>query len=308
MKYAGSLTSRIAMMMTKNDLFLGVDGGGTRCRARLCDASGAKLAEAEAGPANIRLGLQDAFASVLEATLSCLEQAHLSFQDLPRITACLALAGATEPAELAAARLHKQSFGRAVLTSDAHAACAGAHQGRDGAILIIGTGSIGWALLRGRHHRVGGWGLPLSDEGSGAWLGCETLRRVLSACDGRIAWTDFLRTIFEQFGSDPHAIVGWVSRAQPRELGSLAPTVVDHAARGDPAAVDLMRLAAGQLDAVAGRLISLGATRLALSGGLAPHMEEWLSAESRRRLVTPVGDALDGALQLARLSAHSAAA
>lgn len=292
----------------KNEFFLGVDGGGTRCRARLCDASGVTLAEAEAGPANIRFGLQEAFASVLDATLNCLEQAHLSPQDLPRITACLALAGATEPAELAAARLHEQSFGRAILTSDAHAACIGAHDGRDGAVLIIGTGSIGWAVLRGRHHRVGGWGLPISDEGSGAWLGCETLRRVLLAYDGRIPWTAFLRAVFEQFGSDPHAIVGWVSRALPRELGSLAPTAVVYASRNDPAAVELMRLAASHLDVVAARLSSLGATRLALSGGLAPYLEEWLSVETRRRLTTPLGDALDGALQLARLAAHSAAA
>src|SRR5205809_891054 len=55
--------------MSKNELFLGVDGGGTRCRARLCDASGLKLAQAEAGPANIRLGLKEAFASVLDVTL-----------------------------------------------------------------------------------------------------------------------------------------------------------------------------------------------------------------------------------------------
>ena len=294
--------------MSKNELFLGVDGGGTRCRARLCDASGVKLAEAQAGPANIRLGLKEAFASVLDVTLNCLEQAHLSSQDLPRITACLALAGATEPADLAAATLHKQSFGRAILTSDAHAACVGAHDGRDGAVVIVGTGSIGWAVVRGRHHRVGGWGLPASDEGSGAWLGCEALRRVLWAHDGRITWTPLLCAVFERFGSDAHAIVGWVSRAPPRDLGSLAPIVVEHGALNDPAAVELMRLAGSHLDAVAARLNSLGAIRLALLGGLASAMEEWLSVETRRHLVPPAGDAVDGALQLARLAGRSVAA
>ena len=218
------------------------------------------------------------------------------------------MAGATEPADLAAARVHEQSFGRAILTSDAHAACVGAHDGSDGAVLIIGTGSIGWAVVGGRHHRVGGWGLPISDEGSGAWLGCETLRRVLMAHDGRIAWTPFLRAVFEQFDSDAHAIVGWVSRALPRDLGSLAPTVVEHASRTDPAAVELIRLAASHLDVIAARLNALGATRLALLGGLAPSMEQWLSVETRRRLVPPAGDAVDGALQLARLAARSAAA
>jgi len=155
---------------------------------------------------------------------------------------------------------------------------------------------------------VGGWGLPISDEGSGAWLGVETLRRVLMAHDGRIRWTPLLRAVFDRFGSDPHAIVGWVARALPRDLGSLAPIVVEHASRNDPAAAELLRLAAGHLDAIAARLNALGASRLALLGGLAPSMEEWLSAGTRRRLVPPAGDAVDGALQLARLAARSAAA
>ena len=79
--------------MRSESLLLGVDGGGTRCRARLCAPSGARLGEAAAGPANIRLGLDVSFAAVLEATQACLEQAGLSSRDLPRITACLALAG-----------------------------------------------------------------------------------------------------------------------------------------------------------------------------------------------------------------------
>jgi glucosamine kinase len=301
------LTDNPGVAMT-NGLFLAVDGGGTRCRARLCDASGAALAEASAGPANIRTSLKEAFASVREATLACLEQARLTANDIPRITACLALAGATEPAEVAAATLHPQGFGKAILTSDAHAACVGAHGGDDGGVVVAGTGSIGWAVLRGRQHRVGGWGPEISDEGSGAWIGRETLRRVLAAHDGRIAWTALLRDAFERYGSDPHAIVSWVAGATPRDLGALAPIVVAHAVRGDEAAVDLLRIGAAHLDAIAARLLALGAPRLALVGGLAPHIESWLSAPTRERLVAPRGDALDGALQIAHRAVQSAAA
>jgi len=217
------------------------------------------------------------------------------------------LAGATEPTDFAATKLHEQSFGRTILTSDAHAACVGAHGGRDGAVLIIGTGSIGWAVVQGQHHRVAGWGLPISDEGSGAWLGCETLRRVLMAHDGRISWSAFLRAVFKQFDSDAHCIVGWVARAAPRDFGSLAPIILEYASRNDPAALEIIHLAASHLDAVAARLNAMGAPRLALLGGLAPSMEQWLSVETRRGLAPPGGDALDGALQLARLASRSAA-
>ena len=236
-----------------------------------------------------------------------MQQAQLTPDDLPRITACLALAGATEPAELAAARQQSQSFGKAILTADAHAACVGAHNGADGGVIVIGTGSIGWAVLRGRQHRVGGWGLELSDEGSGAWIGRETLRRVLAAHDGRIAWTALLRAVFERYGADPHAIVQWAAQASSRDFGALAPVVVE-ASRDDAAAIEILRLAATHIDAIATRLVELGVPRLSLMGGLAAHIEGLLPMVIRRHLARPLGDALDGALLLARAAAAQSAA
>jgi glucosamine kinase len=279
--------------------FLGVDGGGTRCRARLADAEGRVLGEGTAGAANIRLGLEEAFKAVHEAAGQCLAEARLR-SDAP-MAACLALAGAGEPAEAAAARAYGgHRFQRMLITTDAHAACVGAHPGGEGGVLIVGTGSIGLAIVAGREYRVGGWGFPVSDEGSGAWLGCEALRRTLWAHDGRAAWTPLLRCIAEDFGSSPHTAVRWMGSARPRDFAALAPVVVGHARRSDAAACDLLRRAASYIDGLAARLIQHGATRLALAGGLAESIEPWLSAETRRRLVAPAGDALDGALQLAR--------
>jgi glucosamine kinase len=36
-----------------------------------------------------------------------------------------------------------------IVTTDAHAACVGAHRGEDGGIIIIGTGTVAWAMLAG---------------------------------------------------------------------------------------------------------------------------------------------------------------
>jgi glucosamine kinase len=292
----------------KTQLLLGIDGGGTKCRARLCAASGAILGEGLAGPANIRFGLDTSIAAVLDATGLALQQAGLTSEDLPCISACLALAGASEPASLMAAQAKPYPFSRTVIVSDAQAACVGAHRGKDGGILVVGTGSIGWAEVGGRHYRVGGWGLPVSDEGSGAWLGCEALRRALWAHDQRIAWTGLLKAVFARFDNDAHAIVRWALHAPPRDFASLAPLVTGYAERQDAAAVELMRLGGAHLDALAARLFALGAERLSLFGGLAPHMTPWLAGATRMHLVPPAGDALDGALQLARAAAESAAA
>jgi glucosamine kinase len=292
--------------MKPDTLLLGVDGGGTQCRARLCAPDGRLLGEAVNGPANIRLGLDQSLNSVVQAAQECLAQAGLSSHDLTRITACLALAGASEPAHLAAAQSRKFPFGHTIITTDARAACVGAHGGQPGGVIIAGTGTIGWAEPGGR--RVGGWGLPVSDEGSGAWIGREALRRVLWAHDGRISWTGLLNAVFDRFKRDPHAIVRFSSEALPRDFGALAPIVVEHANRNDPVGVELMRAASAHIDRLSERLIALGVQKLALMGGLAPIMVDWISPATRERLVRPEGDALDGAIRLARSAAGAMAA
>jgi glucosamine kinase len=288
-------------------LLLGVDGGGTNCRARLCASSGEVLGEAATGPANLRLGLERSFSAIGEAATQCMDQAGLAQWHLARVVACLALAGASEPTQLAAARAHKHPFGKAIFTTDAHAACIGAHGERGGAIIVVGTGSIGWAVLNGKSHRFGGWGLPLSDEGSGAWLGTEALRRVLWAFDGRIAWTPLLRALFADFADNPHAIVRWTQSATPRDYGAFAPRILDHAERSDPVGTKLANLAAGHIDALAARLIAAGATRLALVGGCAPFLKPRLGEAAKSRLVEPAGDALHGAVYLAHSAAQALA-
>jgi transposase len=79
----------------KKLLLLAVDGGGTRCRARLADLAGKILGEAVTGPANISVGLEESLAAVAGATRHCLKQAGLNGQE-GNIIACLALAGACE--------------------------------------------------------------------------------------------------------------------------------------------------------------------------------------------------------------------
>jgi glucosamine kinase len=284
-------------------LLLGVDGGGTRCRARLTDWTDKVLGQAEAGPANIRLGLQESLAAVAAATRACLQQAGLAGEE-GRIVACLALAGACDPSSLAKAEALPLPFRHATFTGDARAACVGAHAGRDGAIIIVGTGSVGWGIVGEREFRVGGWGFPLSDEGSGAWLGFEALRQLLRAHDGLAEWCPLLQSMFERFQSDAYAIVSWMRQAGPRDYAALAPIIVAYAEQRDPVSCNLIRSAAARIDAMAARLVELGAPRVSLMGGLSGTMRRYVSERTRGHLVAPLGDAVSGALRLARAEAR----
>ena len=288
--------------MHTESLLLGVDGGGTRCRARLCSFEGKTLGGGLGGPANIRLGLEESLAEVFDAAARCFRNAGLAVEE-HIVVACLALAGASEPIILAELRRYEHPFKTAVYTTDSHAACVGAHRGQNGGVIIIGTGSVGEAIVNGNRHRVGGWGFPVSDEGSGAWLGCEVARRTLWALDGRTPWTPLLTRIAERFDLDPHEIVRWMSDARPGNFATLAPLVMDWALRDDPLGRELAAAAAHHVETLADRLLDLGAKRLSLMGGLAKSIEPWLSPWTRQWLVPPAAGALSGAVQLARATA-----
>src|SRR3546814_12252828 len=80
--------------------------------------------------------------------------------------------------------------------------------GGDGAILILGTGSVG-LIKRGEDSlSIGGYGFPISDEGSGEALGLSAIRHALRTLDGRTRPTQLSQAVTKQFD---HAIPDWKS-------------------------------------------------------------------------------------------------
>src|SRR4029078_9786150 len=74
-------------------LFVGVDGGGTGCRARLEDAEGRLLGTGIAGPATLRIGVDPALAEVIKACRAAVEKAGLAAEALGSAHAAIGLAG-----------------------------------------------------------------------------------------------------------------------------------------------------------------------------------------------------------------------
>jgi glucosamine kinase len=288
---------------TVRDLLIGVDGGGTGCRARIEDARGRVLGIGAGGPAALRLGIDQSMAAVEQACSAALEAAGLSDDALGTMDAAIGLAGLSRRGmrEKLMARVHR--FRSVRFVDDALIACIGAHGSADGGIVIAGTGSAGIALVEGRVLRVGGYGFPISDEGSGADLGLRGLREALRAYDGRRESTDFTRQVMSRFGNDPCEVVGWMDRATATDYATFAPVVIACANDGDPVASDIARQAAGRIGELIRRLAELGAPRIALVGGLARHVEPWFAGEVQRLLSPALGDPLDGALKLARNAA-----
>jgi len=287
--------------------YLGVDGGGTGCRARIEDEAGNVLGQGLSGPATTRLGIDVAWASIARAFGAAAEEADFGPAELERTYAGVGLAGIGRKGALEALRAIGHPFRGIAFTSDGMGACLGAHSGRDGAIVIAGTGSIGLGFVEGRDLRVGGYGFPISDEGSGADLGLKAVQLALRAHDGRQDRSALLTEIMLRFHDDPMEAVAWMDRATATDYAALAPTVMRHADQGDAAGRRIVQSAAEQIDTLVRTLFDKGAPRVTLLGGLASPLEPWLAPDVRRRLKPADGDAVSGAIILARRLAREQA-
>ena len=173
--------------------FLGIDGGGTRCRARLETADGTVLGRGLAGPASMRFGLELVRDSIMGATLQAMKEAGLGEAALGDTYAGIGLAGTGHVGAREALEGWPHPFAGAWFEGDGYTAYLGAFGGADGGIVIAGTGSIG-ITYQGKTVRVGGYGFPISDEGSGADIGLNALRHSLRTLDGREPASDFSST------------------------------------------------------------------------------------------------------------------
>jgi glucosamine kinase len=280
--------------------FLGVDGGGSGCRVRLVDGQGLERGAGVAGTTNIRFGLAEAWASILGATDQALAKAGLDRDALPQIHAGLGLAGITGPVDVERVRAAGPGFASIAVDTDAHTACLGAFAGQDGAIIIIGTGSVGYALIRGEPHSIGGWGFEVSDQGSGADIGREAVRAALLGYDGLGPATDFTAGVIKRLGGRPPQVVAWANGAKPRDYAEFARDTLGFARLGDPVAAAILERAVDHISVFIRRLRALGAARICLMGGLGPALEAWLPPWAQSVLAKPRGDAVDGAILMAR--------
>ena len=242
--------------------------------------------------------------SILAASRGALAAAGLDEADLGRAHAGFGLAGAGLKSAVAALLTQPNPFPSIVVETDAYAAWCGACAGADGAILILGTGSCGLAVVGGRQVYVSGWGAEISDEASGNWIGREAIRRALWVYDGRARGTPLSEAVLARFDNSAEAIVAFATTARPADYGALVPLVLEHAAQDDPLGVALIREAAEDAALIIDRLVEVGAPSVCLIGGLAEPLSGWLPLEARKRLSKPKGDALDGAVLMARRAAE----
>jgi glucosamine kinase len=280
------------------DFVLGIDGGGTSCRAALATADGRILSRSKSGAANIRTDLTGARASIVDAARLAFEEAGQDPALIPNTPALLGLAGAnvgTYRRQLEAIL----PFSRAVVETDSAIALEGAIGEADGAMAILGTGTAFMVRHDGMTRQIGGWGFLIGDQGGGARMGRDLLEETLLAHDGIRETSPLTEAMLAVFRGEAQDVVEFTTAAKPGDFGGFAPMVFDYAAKGDAVAVGILKRAVAAIEASLDALQLRDGDPLCLLGGLAPLIEPRLSGRYRRVVREPKQDALGGAVAMA---------
>jgi glucosamine kinase len=288
------------------NIYIGIDGGGTKSRAYIENSAGKTIGSAVGGPSNIRLSTDKAWNSINNAISAALADSNIALEDKNfHFHAGLALAGVEVPADRERFLARPHPFKSIRLESDAYAACLGAHNNKDGGIVIIGTGVNGYQVQHGETVQVSGWGFPHDDIGGGSWLGLQLTSLTLQWLDGRIAPTPMLEAVHKHFNEDLIELVTYANASNSTGFAKLAPFVIQHIKQEDPYALQLIRRSAAAIDQVGAAMEKRAIDKtvqlpISLFGGIAPFVRPWLDEKLQARLIERTHDASVGAVFMIR--------
>ncbi len=296
-------------------ILIGADVGGSKTAVGVSDGKDV-LARADGPGAAVRPGRALASAGMIA------EVVRRALGSADRLSGDVLVVGAAgagrdpERTELAQSLATEKLAARVVVTTDIELALAGAFAEGTGIVVSAGTGSIAVGRdANGTHHRIGGYGWQMGDEGSGYAIGRAAMGAVSRAHDGRSPRTALSERIFAATRSpDFDSLVRWAASATPSELAALAPHVLEIAEQGDPLAQGIADYAARELSQLAICLLPLLRAEppigVALTGGLLaedrPLRRSVLARLGEQPGLEPIDAPVDAVVGALRLAARDA--
>jgi glucosamine kinase len=239
---------------------MGVDGGATKTLAAVLDLREKVLHLGHGGPSNEdAVGAKAAVEALLGAADEALEHAGIESEELG--AAVLAIAGTdTEDVERNVRSARTDAW---IVVNDVVAAWATATGVGPGVAAIAGTGSnvFGVNLDGGepRAWRAGGWGHLLGDEGSGYWLGVQSIKAALRDREASGPSTTITDAAPAFFGVSSIEAVAALVYSKPLTKGEIAAFAIETARlaeQGDVVARGLYERGARELSEQVAAVIS----------------------------------------------------
>jgi N-acetylglucosamine kinase-like BadF-type ATPase len=245
-------------LLKLHNLYLGVDGGGTKTHIVLLDENKQVVSEGKAGASNpLRVGIETAVAHIFTAVNTACDAGSLNRGDI--VSATLGLAGVRRE------DLRQRVYERFIknlhikfveVCTDAEIALYGATLGKAGLTVIAGTGSVCIGQDdQGQKATAGGWGPLAGDEGGGAGIARRALQAIAKASDGRGKTTHLSEAALDYFRAarlEDLSVAIYAPQIDNTKIAGFARYVIETAHEGDQVATSVL--------AEAGRELALAAT------------------------------------------------
>ncbi len=218
---------------------MGLDGGGTKTAAVLCDEKGDVIRTTLMGPGNIAVLDRGSMAQLIRNILSELLQGA-AVDTIRWGTFAFAGAGRPEEKKTAGELIRGIGLNRFSVLTDGEILYYSIFGEERGILIAAGTGSI--CLLKtedGSFKQLGGWGYLLGDEGSGFDIGRMAIKKVLEDLNTGVKHSDFSNKILRFYGlENPDNLISIIysSINPPNLVASCARLVSELAEMKEPEA------------------------------------------------------------------------
>ncbi len=219
--------------------FIGIEGGGTKSSALLCNSEGKIISQAKGKATNPNVvGFEQSAKTIQKLIVDCCRKAKCPLQEISSIVVGTA-GGGNKTNQL---RLKKElqkflsgkCFAKITVSNDAKIAVESALGNKSGIVIIAGTGSILYGKNKsGKTFRIGGYGKIIGDEGSGFAIARDALREVTKSYDRKIAPTNLTNAALKFFKvKSVEELPSRISK-QSTDITAFAPYVIQLASKKD---------------------------------------------------------------------------
>lgn len=254
--------------------FLGLDGGGSKTTAVLCDLPEQTVKSAIRGPGSASIigvnGIKELVLDILKElspgdSISEIQGATLSFAGV----------GREGDKKKVFESISEIGLNRINIISDAEMLHYAAFGKNDGILIESGTGAVCLYGKKDNLKQLGGWGYLLGDEGGGYDMGREAVKSALNdenQARNRSTLTDALLKFYELSKPEDFISVVYNSDNPQNLLASSAELICSYAEDGNEKALRIVEKASGALVNLALSAIEMHKSeppfRLACAGAL----------------------------------------
>lgn len=235
------------------EYIIGIDGGGTKTETVAFNLKGEEIKTVYTGFSNLVMGQKEALKNIIDPIEQCIKE--LGREELVGIYLGLAGVEVGKNKDIVKNEIERYFQMTPEVKNDSQLALKALLRGKDGILVIAGTGSIAYGINKGREESCGGWGHLLGDEGSAYGVAIEAIKRVTYEADCALERSNLAKNIYDVLKTeDINDVIGFVYGNGKNEIAALTPIINKLAQDGDELAIEILKVQGQRLGETTYRL------------------------------------------------------